>query len=83
MLLGITFSPPEDLKAWTGENDMTAHLLCDADRSVAMAYGAAESTDQERPTRMSVLIGPDGRVAKTYAKPDPATHPAEVLKDLG
>lgn len=32
---------------------------------------------------MSVLIGADGRVVKTYAKPDPETHPADVLKDLG
>lgn len=83
MLLGITFSPSEDLKAWTGENSITTHLLCDTDRSVAMAYGAADSAEQERPARMSVLVGPDGRVAKVYAKPDAATHPAEVLKDLG
>ena len=27
-----------------------------------MAYGAAESADQERPSRMGVVIGPDGRV---------------------
>ena len=48
-----------------------------------MAYGAADSADQERPTRISVLIGPDGKVVKTYASPDPDTHAAEVLKDLG
>ena len=48
-----------------------------------MAYGAAESGNQERATRLSVLIGPDGKVVKVYAKPDPATHPAEVLADLG
>lgn len=48
-----------------------------------MAYGAAESADQERATRMSVLIGPDGKVIKTYPQPDAATHPAEVLADLG
>ncbi len=47
-----------------------------------MAWGAAESADQERPTRVSVLIGPDGRVIKTYDAPDPERHPAEVLADL-
>ncbi len=62
---------------------MTSHLLCDATRKVAMAYGAAESADQERATRMSVLIGPDGKVIKTYPQPDAAKHPAEVLADLG
>ena len=60
----------------------TADLLQDPDRSVAMAYGAADSSDQERPTRLSLLIGPDGKVVKIYPKPDPATHAAEVLNDL-
>ena len=64
------------------ENGLTTDLLCDADRSVAIAFGAAETADQERPTRMSVLIGPDGRVVKTYPKPDPATHASDVLKDV-
>ena len=57
-------------------------LLYDADRSVAMAYGAAESAAQEKATRISVLVGPDGKIVRTYAKPDPATHPLNVLMDL-
>jgi peroxiredoxin len=81
--VGITFSSPEDLKKWAGETGLTTDLCCDADKSVAIAYGAAESADQERPTRCSVLVGPDGRVVKVYAKPDAATHPDEVLADLG
>ncbi len=82
MLVGIIFSPPEDLNTWIGETGLTTDLLYDSDRAVAMAYGAAESSDQERATRLSVLIGPNGRVVKTYAKPDPATHPADVLNDV-
>ncbi len=81
-MLGITFSAPRDLKKWRDETGLTTDLLCDADRAVAMAYGAAESADQEKATRMSVLIGPDGKVVKTYAKPDPERHPAEILMDL-
>lgn len=83
MLLGITFSSPEDLKAWANEHDATLELLCDADRSVAMAYGAAESADQERATRLSVLIGPDGKIAKTFEILDPEQHPDDVLLALG
>ena len=82
-MLGITFSAPADLKTWRDETGLTTDLLCDVDRAVAMAYGAAETADQERPTRMSVLIGPDGTVAKIYAKPDPESHPSEVLVDVG
>ncbi len=47
-----------------------------------MAYGAAESADQERPSRVSVLVGPDGKVLKTYTVDDAAGHPAAVLADL-
>jgi peroxiredoxin len=82
VLLGITFSATEDLKSWREEVGLTTELLCDTDRSVAVAYGAAENKDQERPKRISVLVGPDGKVVKTYATPDGETHPAEALADL-
>lgn len=78
----MTFSPADDLKEWSGEVGLTSQLLYDADRSVAMAYGAAASADQERATRVSVLVGPDGKVMKTYATPDAEGHPAEALVDL-
>ena len=61
---------------------LTTELLCDTDRSVAVAYGAADSKDQERPKRISVLVGPDGKVVKTYGTPDAEAHPEEVLADL-
>tara|TARA_A100000164_G_C21338163_1_gene509736 strand:- start:35 stop:181 length:147 start_codon:yes stop_codon:yes gene_type:complete len=47
-----------------------------------MAYGAALSADQERATRLSVLISPDGKIRKIYLDPDAGTHPNEVLLDL-
>ena len=54
-MLGITFSTPADLKAWAGELGFEGELLSDGKRTVAMAYGAADSPDQERPARISVL----------------------------
>ena len=48
---------------------------------MSLAYGAAEP-DQARPSRVSVLIGPDGRVAKAYGSVTPADHPDQVLADL-
>ena len=47
-----------------------------------MAYGAAESPHQERPKRISVLVGVDGKVVKIYEVFDAQAHPAEVLDDL-
>jgi len=81
-VLGITFSPTEDLKQWRDEVGLTADLLCDADRSVALAYGAAESADQERATRISVLVGTNGKVAKTYEVSEAEAHPDVALADI-
>ncbi len=81
--MGVTFSSTEDLKKWTNDNGYTTELLCDADRSVAMAYGAADSADQEKASRVSVLVGPDGKVVKTYTVEDAEGHSAAVLADIG
>ena len=48
---------------------------------MSIAYGAAEA-DSTRPTRISVLVGPDGNVAAVYPKVTPADHPDEVLAKL-
>ncbi|MFM2130767.1 MAG: hypothetical protein RL477_2313, partial [Pseudomonadota bacterium] len=46
------------------------------------AYGAWDDPGQERPTRVSVLIGADGKVARTWTVKDAAAHPAEALAGL-
>lgn len=81
-MLGITFSPVEDLKAWRDEVGLDAELLRDADRSVALAYGAAQSADQEKATRISVHIGPDGLVVKAYEVTDAEGHAAAALAEI-
>ena len=56
-------------------------LLSDEKRSDSIAFGAADS-DSPRASRISVLIGPDGKVVKAYATVKPADHPDQVLADL-
>ena len=82
-VVGITFSPLEELKSWAKETGLTTDLLQDSNGATAMAYGAADSAEQERPKRVSVLIGPDGTVLKTYEVSDAEGHPDVVLADLG
>jgi len=38
--------------------------------------------DKGNPTRVSVLVAPDGTVAKAYDTVTPAEHPDQVLADL-
>ncbi len=48
---------------------------------MSIAYGAA-TEESARASRVSVIVGPDGKIRKAYAKVSPADHPAEVLADL-
>jgi peroxiredoxin Q/BCP len=82
VVLGITTSSSDDLRSWSQEIGLTTELLSDADHAVSSAYGAFEDPDQERPKRVSILIGSDGKVAKTYRVEDAPGHPATALKDL-
>ena len=68
-------------KAFKAKNGFPYDLLSDADKSASIAYGVAGAEDARTP-RKSVLIGPDGRVAASYATVKPAEHPDRVLADL-
>ena len=57
-------------------------LLCDTDKQLGIAYGAAANADAGTPKRITVVVAPDGNVAKVYDTVKPAEHPAEVLADL-
>jgi peroxiredoxin len=55
--------------------------LTDKDKSVSTKFGVVTS-DTGKPNRVSVLIAPDGTVAKTYDAVNVTEHPDEVLADL-
>ena len=82
MILGASFDTPEENRAFKEKFDFPFDLLCDMDRKIGLAYGAAESTEAGYAARVSFLIDPEGRIARTYGKVVPADHPAEVLNDL-
>lgn len=80
-MLGVSFDTPGDNRAFREKFDFPYDLLSDADGKMSVAYGAAEP-DSPRASRVSVLIGPDGTVAESWAKVTPAEHPDEVLAAL-
>jgi len=80
-VLGINYDPVADNKAFRDKYSFPYDLLSDLEKSASVAYGAAES-DSERTSRVSVLIGSDGKIAASYAAVKPADHPGEVLADL-
>ncbi len=81
MILGLSFDSTADNKAFKDKFDFPYDLLSDTDTSVSASFGAAEA-GQAKASRVSVLIGADGKIAKTYATVAPADHPDQVLADL-
>ena len=43
-------------------------LLCDVDRKIGIAYGAADDATAGSAKRISYLIGKDGKIRKAYPK---------------
>ncbi len=79
--MGVSCDPPADNKAFQEKFSFPYDLLSDEDTSMTASYGVGVR-DTGRTDRMSVLIGPDGKVVKAYATVKPAEHPDQVLADL-
>jgi peroxiredoxin Q/BCP len=57
-------------------------LLCDTDKTLAIAYGAADDTSARTPRRISCLIDEEGKVLRYYPQVAARDHPMEVLQHL-
>jgi peroxiredoxin Q/BCP len=56
--------------------------LCDTERSIGLAYGAAESPKDEYAKRIAYVIDEKGKIAEAHAKVDAKNYPREQLKSL-
>ena len=57
-------------------------LLSDGDKTLAKQVGAIASPLQPVASRISYLVGPDGKVRKVFENVTPATHASDVLSGL-
>ena len=57
-------------------------LLCDEKRELGMAYRACETPDASSARRISYVIGPDGRILRSYDKVNFLGHARTVLDEL-
>ena len=81
VVLGVSFDSPAENKAFKEKFKFSYDLLSDVDKMASIKFGAAELSSSNA-SRVSVLIGPDGKVVKVYDKVTPAEHPEQVLADL-
>lgn len=62
--------------------DFPFPLLCDTDRKIGIAYGAAETPRDEYARRIAYVIDEQGRIQEAHPKVDPKTYPKEQLARL-
>ena len=81
MVLGASFDNVAANRAFC-EKFAYPFKLLSFDKSAGKTWGATDDKESDYAKRISYLIGPDGKVAKAYAKVKPADHPAQVLADV-
>jgi peroxiredoxin Q/BCP len=84
---GVSPQGAASKRAFREKFDLPFILLADEDHQVAEAYGSwVEKENYGKKyfgvARRTFLIGPDGRVARTWPKVKPEGHAAEVLEAL-
>jgi peroxiredoxin Q/BCP len=81
VVLGVSADPAPANKAFRDKFGFPYDLLSDVDLTMSIAYGAAQS-GAKTASRVSVLIGPDGKVAACFDPVKPDAHADEVLAEL-
>lgn len=82
MILGISTDSVEENRKFAEKEGFAFPLLCDTDRKVSIAYGAAVDASAAYAKRRTVVIGPDGKVEQIIEKVDVKTHADTVLESL-
>jgi len=81
-VVGVSFDKPDANAEFVKAEGFQFRLLSDTEHTLAKAVGAASSDSQLVASRVSYLVGPDGKVQKVYGEVTPATHAGQVLSDL-
>jgi peroxiredoxin Q/BCP len=81
-VLGASFDGIEENRAFAKKFSFPFRLLCDVDRRLGLAYGAADAPDAAYARRISYVIGEDGKILLAYPKVRPDQHLDRVLADL-
>lgn len=81
-MLGVSFDSAEENAKFVEHEKFQFALLCDTTRQMGLDYGAWSEGKPAYPSRISYIIGKDGRIENIYAKVNPSKHPAEVVEWL-
>ena len=87
VVLGVSPDSVESHKKFESKFSLPFTLLADPDKKLLEAYGVWVEKNMfgnkyMGVKRSSVLIGPDGKIAKVYKTVSPKKHAVQVLEDL-
>ena len=87
VVLGISADPPEKQKKFREKYNLPYTLLADTDRKVCEAYGVLKEKNMYGKKsigieRTTFVIGPDGKIARKFAKIKVEGHADEVMAAL-
>ncbi len=82
MILGVSMDSVAENRAFAEKEGFTFPLLCDTDKRVSIAYGAAADASAAYPRRRTIVVGPDGKIEQIVDKVDVRTHPETLLESL-
>ena len=81
-VLGVSFDDENANSAFRQKHGFPFPLLCDTDRAMGMAYGAAADKNARNARRIAFLIGADGKVVQAWNRVDVQSFAADVLAAL-
>jgi thioredoxin-dependent peroxiredoxin len=83
VVLGVSVDNTESHRQFCARDNLQFKLLADTSGEVSRAYGSLMNFGLTKiSARNTFLIGPKGRIARTFARVNPSGHSAEVLAAL-
>jgi peroxiredoxin Q/BCP len=76
-VVGVSRDGVEKHAAFAKEHSLPFPLLADEDGTICKAYGVKQTLGMA--SRVTFLVDPEGRIARTWPDVDPAIHATEVL----
>ena len=77
----MSFDSIAENKAFADKFSFPFKLLCDTDRKLGLAYGAANSAADQYAKRIAYVIE-GGKITRAYDVKSASSHPSEVLNDI-
>ena len=78
----MSFDTEAENKAFAEKFSFNFPLLCDVDRKLGVAYGAADDGKAGNARRVGVVIDPQGKIKEWLPKVDARAYPKEVLERI-